>query len=173
MEKEQKTYRKLMDYALWSLTRRAHTVHELRQKLRKRENHCLEDEENVVKRLIDLNLLNDKDFILNSFQQALRLKKNGPKKVIYKLKTKGIPLEDSQQIWRGMGAKNLEKEAASEALDKWIQRFLLNTPLDQRQKAWQKCTRNLIGRGFSPDLIFELVRERKSKYNDYSQDQIE
>ncbi len=68
---EDENYRKLMDYAMRALSRRAHTVHEMGTKLKKRPQYTPALEQKVVMRLTELNLLNDDDFTRNLIENAV------------------------------------------------------------------------------------------------------
>ncbi len=56
-------YQPLMEYALRALSRRAHTTHELKDKLKKRPQHTAQLETAVINRLLELKLFDDEDFL--------------------------------------------------------------------------------------------------------------
>jgi len=147
---EEPLYRELMNYALRALSRRAHTVHEMREKLVKRPQYSKDREDKVIDRLIDLNLLNDKDFIQRSIESAIHHRFQGRYKVAQKLQRKGIAMEDLNKEWDAM--KIPEKEVAKNALKK-IEKRLAALP---KNKQYAKRTQFLASRGFSPAVIFEL-----------------
>lgn len=146
------SYRHLMDYALRALSRRAHTVHEMRTKLQKRPHHTLEIENGIIDRLIELNLLNDEAYIERAIESAAEFRHQGLYKVAERLYRKGIGFELVQKKWRAMELD--EMEIAREALKK------LNAKLKTLPKTqhYQKRAQFLGARGFSPAVIFELAQ---------------
>lgn len=146
------SYQILMEYALRALSRRAHTIHEMREKLKKRPHHAKELEDQVVDRLIELNLLNDEAYIKRYIESATTLRLQGHFKVKQKLFIKGIPFEMTQQIWKEM--KIPELEVAKKALKKVEKRF----QKEPAAKRFNKRARFLASRGFSPDIVLDLAK---------------
>ncbi len=167
MENSQDHYRTLLEYAFRVLGRRAHTTHELQKKLSQRKEYTPQEGERVMARLLELKLLNDRSFVEQSFEQALRIRHDGAQKTIYKLLKKGIPFKQAQAIWEEQRDPTLEREAAKQALEKILHR-LRDEPLQSR---YLKASQRLAAKGFPPELIFELVRAQKSGYDEDSQDQ--
>lgn len=149
---EDPVYRKLMDYSMRALSRRAHTAFELRQKLKKRPGHTPGLEDQVLRRLEELNLINDELYVKNAVEQASRYRLEGRYKLASRLKQKGIPIEQSNELWNEAGIS--EKELAREALQKAAKRFAKVPP----EKQMQKRAQFLAARGFSAELIFELAK---------------
>lgn len=135
-----------MEYALRALARRAHTSLEMRQKLQRRPHHSNELEELVLSRLIELKLIDDEAFVRRQVESAQQFRHEGLFKVAYKLKNKGIPLEDTQKLWRETGIE--ETEIAKNALKK----------IASKEKSFDKKARYLAGRGFSPETIYKVLR---------------
>jgi SOS response regulatory protein OraA/RecX len=149
---EDAAYRKLMDYSMRALGQRAHTIHELRTKLKKRPHHTTPLEEQVISRLLELNLLNDEQYIENTIRNAANFQYNGPLKTAYNLSKKGISTKKTREIWRQMEVD--EREVAEKALAK-IAKKLSKLP---REKRYAKRAQYLASRGFSPQVIFQLAR---------------
>lgn len=149
---ENPVYRKLMDYSMRGLSRRAHTAFELRQKLKKRPGITPELEDQVLKRLEELNLINDEQYVKNAVEQTSRYRLEGRYKLVSRLKQKGISMEQSTELWNAAGIS--EKELAKEALEKAAKRFAKTPP----EKRTQKRAQFLAARGFSAELIFELAK---------------
>lgn len=147
------TYNKLMEYAMRALARRAHTAHELQVKLRKRQHHTPENEVKIIDRLKELNLINDEAYIRRVIEQASQYSYQGRFKVSQKLKHKGIPYKTTDIIWDEM--KIDERAVAKNALKK-IQKRIKDLPTHKRQS---KRAQFLAGRGFPPNIVFDLCKE--------------
>jgi SOS response regulatory protein OraA/RecX len=153
---EDPLYRHLMDYAMRTLARRAHTVHELRGKLKKRPHHSSELEDKVINRLLELKLLDDEAYVRRHLEAAAHYKHEGYLKVASKLTHKGIPLADTKSAWSALELP--ERDIARTALLKAAKRFANVPP----EKLYQKKVQFLAARGFDPSVIFELAKERNS-----------
>ncbi|MFT7184426.1 MAG: SOS response regulatory protein OraA/RecX [Oceanicoccus sp.] len=145
------SYQLLMEYALRSLSRRSHTVHEMREKLKKRPHYTTEFEQAVIIRLLELNLLNDELYVHRAVETAAHFRYQGLYKVAERLKRKGIPFEQTEKQWKDLDIS--EKEIAASALKK-IEKRLTRLP---KEKHYQKKAQFLAGRGFSPAVIFDLI----------------
>lgn len=149
---EDASYQLLMDYALRALSRRAHTVHEMRTKLKKRPHYTPEFEQKIIARLLELKLLNDEAYVQRSIESAANLRYQGLYKVAEKLKRKGIAFDEVERQWREMDLS--ERDIATQALKK-IEKRLQRVP---KEKHFQKRAQFLASRGFSPAVIFELAK---------------
>ena len=136
-----------------ALSRRAHTTHEIQQKLRRRPHHTLDHEARIIARLKELNMLNDEEYIRRTIEQATQFTYQGKLKVGNKLYQKGIPFKLLDQIWNSM--KVDEEEVAKKALKK-IESNLHEFP---KQKRIAKRAQFLAGRGFPPNIVFSLSKE--------------
>jgi SOS response regulatory protein OraA/RecX len=150
-------YRELMNYAMRTLARRAHTVQELRGKLKKRPQHSSELEDQIIGRLIELKLLDDEAYVRRTLESAAHFKHEGYLKVASKLTHKGIPLDQTRDAWHELDLP--EKEIARAALAKAQKRFQ-SLP---REKIYQKKVQFLAARGFDPSIIFELAKEHDTQ----------
>ncbi|MBU0981882.1 recombination regulator RecX [Patescibacteria group bacterium] len=162
---EDPNYRLLMDYALRALSRRAHTVHEMREKLLKklttpgeaieRTNESATNPKNniekVISRLRELNLLNDEAYITRYIESATSFRLQGQFRVAQKLFEKGIPYEETRRIWDQMNIS--EEKIAQKALQKLTPRLKGLSP----QKRYQKSGQFLASRGFSPSIVFDII----------------
>lgn len=149
---EDPNYRALMDYAMRALGQRAHTTHELKIKLKKRPQFSMDLCKQVIARLVELDLLNDEKYIRNTVQDAANFKYSGLLKVAHKLHQRGISMDQTQAIWSEMQVN--EKEIAEKALS----RITKKLSLLPREKRYAKKAQYLASRGFSPQIIFQLVR---------------
>jgi SOS response regulatory protein OraA/RecX len=152
-------YRALMDYAMRALARRAHTVHELETKLKRRPEGTQELTETVLERLEELGLVNDEFYLKNTIENAIRSHSQGYLKVASKLAHKGISIDQTKAVWKEL-VNTLEvdeKELAKKALAKAHKRFR-NVP---KEKLYVKRAQFLASRGFSPELVFELAKSEE------------
>ncbi len=145
-------YRILMDYAMRALSRRAHTELELRRKLRKRAKHTTLNEDKIIKRLLDLKLLDDQAYLDRQIEMAIQVRFQGPYKIAERLRFKGISLNQIKERWDFHKVK--EREVAQKALNK-IDKKLQDLP---NEKRIQKCIQFLSNRGFSAEIILELAK---------------
>lgn len=146
------SYQNLMEYALRALSRRAHTIFEMSEKLQKRPHHTQSIEEKIIARLIELNLLNDEAYIKRAIESAVNYKYEGLYKVTQKLYKKGIPIEDTQKIWKEM--KVPERDVAIKALKK-AEKSMARAP---KAKRYLKRAQYLASRGFTPDIVLDLAK---------------
>lgn len=153
---EDPSYRELMNYAMRALSHRAHTTHELAEKLKKRPHHSPERESLVLARLLELGLLNDDAFIQRTIEEATQFRLQGPLKVASRLYKRGISMKQTQEIWRSSGIS--ERELAEEALKRAHKRFdqAEGKPRLSEKKLYQRKAQFLASRGFSPDIIYSL-----------------
>ncbi len=154
---EDPVYRKLMEYALRALARRAHTSFELREKLKRREASTPQLEDQVLARLIELKLLDDAAFTRNTIEASTRIKPQGRFKLANRLRQKGISMKETEAIWNEMEID--EKTLALEALARASKRFA-KVPAE---KLYQKKAQFLASRGFSPEIIFELAKTEETQ----------
>ena len=148
---EDPDYRQLMNVAMRALSQRAHTTHELEEKLKKRPHYSLERGKAVLSRLQELGLLNDDAFIRRTLEEASQLRFQGRMKVATRLYRRGIPTQKTEAVWREMGIS--EKDLAKEALRRAAKRFQ-NLP---KNKLYQRRAQFLASRGFSTDTIYSVL----------------
>lgn len=141
-------YRNLLNYALRALAKRSLTSMEVRTKLRKRADFNQEICDLVIKRLEELSLINDENYIRIYIENSLRFKPQGLLKIAYKLKLKGIKFEDVKKVWDSIAPS--QQELAQNALKK-----VQNKRPDQK-------ARYLAGRGFPPDIIYKLLAQNEN-----------
>lgn len=141
-----------MEYALRALSRRAHTIHEMSTKLRKREGHTPELETAVLTRLMELKYLDDESYIQRAIETATQFRHEGRYKLAQRLYKKGIPLKKTYQHWDQ--AQPNERAIAEKALKKVLQRCQ-GLPSEKR---YQRISRFLASRGFSPDIVLDLAK---------------
>ena len=157
MEKDTKVaiqYNSAMDTAVGLLTRRAHTVHELSLKLRKRRIHG-EIIERVVAECMRLNYLDDED-TARRYVAELKSKGYGRRHVSAAMQKKGLAAAIAEIALEDGYSHSEEKELAVKMLDKKRSTF---TREKDRYKRKGKIYRYLYTRGFSPDVINATIHK--------------
>ncbi len=133
------------------LARRARSVRELRDKLKERK---IEDDliDRVVSRLFELNYLDDEAFARQWVRHLAVDKLSGNRRIQTSLREKGIPKDLGERVIAEIRGEFSE----SEALAKLIRRKRKSRQPDARER--RSLAQYLLGRGFAPDLIFEMIR---------------
>lgn len=134
----------VLNYGVWHLGRRDHSIHELREKLyRKTDNEEWIDQ--TINYLIEQKYLDDKRFTENYLKDCNEFKGFGPSKIKQELKQKGI---NSEIINNAILESEFDYfESALNCLNK-KQRIPV---IDRKER--DKLTRFLLSRGFSFDMI--------------------
>lgn len=185
---ENPEYRHLMEYALRVLARRAHTSSEMREKLLKRSerkqawrrrnttttdsqkpHHPNGVEDLVLSRLIELKLIDDVAFVKRQIENAQNFKHEGYLKTAFRLKKKGISVSETKKYWQATMPD--ETKIAAAALAKFDKKNKISAELNMQQsrtenfdrasishKLFQRRARFLASRGFSPDVIYKLIK---------------
>lgn len=156
------SYQKLMILALRALSRRAHTVHELREKFKKYKlnasidlNDLSEYEntiDNVLQRLHELNYVNDEEYIKNAINISLQNKCKSLWAILPKLQKKGLEKQKIIDQWHQMNID--EEESAQILLAKIIKKY---SNLDHNQLR-QKIAQTLVRRGYSKNVSYKLAK---------------
>ncbi len=146
-KKEIRPAEKLEDvnnYGLWHLSRREHSINELRTKLgRKTDNpEWIEESINYLKQL---KYLDDERYIQNFLKDCNEYKKYGPSRIKQELKLKGIDKELINQTF--LDSEFDYFESAVQCLN----RKCRDKITDRKEK--DKLTRFLLSKGFSFDMI--------------------
>ncbi len=152
-------YPKLMNYALYALGRRAMTEAEVRKKLReklRKISNCddnVEVVDKVIDRLVDLRLLDDRQYVQNFIRTKNSLNPTGKKGLFFKLKNKGIDGDFFNKIW-----DELEVDEES-VLDKACDAFVRKKGRIDSQKQKERLMRYLGSRGFPVSAIYKKLHE--------------
>lgn len=143
-----------LDYSLKLLGYRSRTVSELRKKLLEKGY----DEPvigPVIKRLVETKLIDDEDYARRYTRDKLIFSRRGPRRIYLELLGKGV---DKELIETAVKQIKIEEEFE-------IARSLLVS----KRRSWAKLddltryrrTVSLLSRrGFSPKVIFQLVKEK-------------
>jgi regulatory protein len=134
----------VLNYGLWHLGRRDHSIHELREKLgRKTDNP--DWIELTINKLVDMKYLDDERFVENFLKYCNETKHYGPMRIKQELKLKGI---DNELIKNSFEENEFDYfEAALEYLNKKYP-----NPIEERKEK-DRITRFLINKGFGFDMI--------------------
>lgn len=153
---EEAAEKALMNSALRALGRRAHSVQEMEEKLKKRPQYTPELAAKIIQKLKDKNFLNDEDLILRAIESAKERKFEGLQKLSQRLYRKGIAPTLVKSLW--LKEVDDEKEVAKKALEKLEPKL---RKLDQQKKI-ERRARHLFSRGFSPEICFQLARNHET-----------
>jgi regulatory protein len=131
-----------------ALMRRAYSVSEMKKHLERRaENKDLIPA--VISRLRELNYLDDAKYALNYAAQHAKLRRQGRFRIARELRGRGVP---DRYIEAAVEAVFAETDEASLVRARLTRRLAqLRGPLDQKKIA--SLYRNLLGAGFSSDII--------------------
>ena len=142
-------FNKACDY----LSRRDHSEHELRKKLRRKFSEASLDEINsVIERLQKLGFQSDERFT-ESFVRTKYFSKNGPVKIQYELKRKGIKKKiDMDELDFDETALSFAKVRYAGQLEKYDK-----YDREEKLKLKEKMYRGLAGRGFKYDTIKKVI----------------
>ena len=143
----------IMDAALKVLSRRAHSVQELRNKLFKKE-FARRDIDKAVAECVRLNLVNDR-LLAEDYTEELKSKGCGPYKIKLMLYKKGIDRDTINNV--AGGRENNESQLAAEVFARKV-KSLEREP--DHKKRREKAFRFMISRGFSSDVIRKLFEDQ-------------
>jgi len=145
-----------MASAIRSLGMRAHSVAELKRKLiSKRMDPAVVSD--VIEYLLDLGYLNDHDFTRQFVEYGFRRKLWGAFKVRASLMERGVSKEIIDEYLAGEDVDTWERQGAREFARKRIR----NQPLPD-ETFIKKLTTQLTGRGFSWDIVSDVMGRVRS-----------
>ena len=166
--------KKLLKYAIWLLSKRPHSIAEIKKKLTDKATKLSQDQIEcssqvgaVIQKLIDLKYLNDQIFAEFFIRAELSRKAQSLNLIKRKIKLKGIDVEDYE-----VALNKLKSDEADIAIDETILaraamerklRTLKNSKistLDSRlanQKIKEKLFRHLASRGFAIETILNVL----------------
>jgi len=153
-ETEEKDYRKALNAALRLLTRRDHSKYELARKLKQRGIQP-EVVDQVILACEQFDYINDERTAPLFIGQQAR-KGYGIKHIRHELKMRGLGGKHIPEILAESMAEYDEREGAARIVQKHAKRFERES---DPQKRKEKVYRFLYARGFSKEVILELIRE--------------
>ena len=146
-------YKRAWNYVLWLLGRRMYTQAELRDKLRKK-GATDTDIDAILNRLVELKLSDDSTFAESYV--AGRKHRKGPHALRQELNRKGVAKTTIAETLDDFG-KDDERRAVTRLLDKHAWRFQKAIQKDDVRKAKAKAYGFLARRGFSSEVVSEVL----------------
>lgn len=144
---------RLYTYAIWLLSRKDYSAHEMEQKMKKYQPD-LSIIEQTIKKLIDYGYINNERRASNLIQ--VYSKKESSYKVKQRLAQKGIDKETIQNTLEQMGVKDSEQDTAYGLLVKKFKHF--DVELKQKYCAF------LANKGYGWDIISKSIDKFKQEY---------
>lgn len=149
------------------LTVRPRSVTELRSKLKEKgfDNFVVDT---VIERLLELNYLNDEAFAKEWARSLAVNRLWGNKRIKISLGEKGITGDCADQAIAYAREEIQEREAIEKIIEK---KYGKNSVSDinleiNSSKVARRLIQNLMGRGFTPGLIFDVLGKSKEDYAD-------
>lgn len=149
-------YKKLTDYSLNALGRRALTETEIRKKLIIRSKKLKGGEEEiprVIERLNELKLIDDATYVRNFIRTHSALNPSGKFAIMRKLRLKGVDKDLFEEIWEEVEP---DEEGLMEAA---VETFVRKKGVVDSRKQQEKLVRFLASRGFRGDAIYEKLKK--------------
>lgn len=143
-----------INYALWLLGRRDYSVGKLKQKLVEKKFEQKEID-HTISYLIEKKFLDDERFARNFVRNQLSIKPAGKYLLLQKLRQKLIGQDIIKEV---LGKIDSEEEIklAEEAAKKKYQ-VVSSKYQGDKEKIHQILFRHLIGRGFSYEIVKEII----------------
>jgi regulatory protein len=155
-------YEKGLQKAYRLLAARARSERELRTKLKEKKfDRPVIDR--VVARLYELTYLDDEAFARQWARHLAVDKLSGNRRIEMSLQEKGVDRTTCERILAEIRQEAPEKEAIRQVVRKKLKGGKLQKQ-DGREK--RRLVQHLLGRGFAPDLIFEVIREAEGGNRD-------
>jgi len=133
------------------------TQQEVRERLKEWEV-VGEEAEWLISELIEQNYLNEERFARTFAGSKFRVKRWGKHKIRQHLKQRGITGHNLEQAMKEIETDDY-RETLRELLEKKKRTLAGEHPLVMKQK----LARYAIGKGYEPELVFQLVNERISE----------
>jgi regulatory protein len=147
------TEQELYTAALRALTRRAHSISEMKKFLEQRSEDA-DLVKPVIARLRELKYLDDARYALDFARSHAKLRRQGRFRIARELRARGVP---DQHIEAALDVVFAESDEASLVRTRIKRRLShLRGPLDQRKIA--SLYRSLLSAGFSSDIIRAELR---------------
>jgi regulatory protein len=155
-------YEKTLQKAYRLLAARARSEKEMRTKLKEKMfDPPMIDK--VVARLYELSYLDDEAFARQWARHLATDKLVGNRRIEIALQEKGIGKALREQVLAEIRKDLPERESIRQAIRKKLKSGKLQRQ-DGREK--RRFVQHLLSRGFTPDLIFEMIRDAEEEYGD-------
>ncbi len=156
-------YEKLLQYGLKIVSRKRYTEAEMKAKLerffKKKGMFGTEVIEKVIRRLDELNYLNDEEYAKAYVSDRVKFRPKGKFLLKRELTKKGVEKELIQKTLDGMEID--EVVLATEVLERVQKKWAKFPIMEQRNKAY----RYLAARGFNGDSIYKAVSTCYNRVN--------
>ena len=159
---EDLAYEKGLQKAYRLLAVRARSERELRTKLKEKKFDG-QVVDRVVARLYELAYLDDEAFARQWARHLAVDKLSGNRRIEMNLQEKGVGRAICEQVLAEIRQEAPEKEAIRQLIRKKLKGARLQKQDGQGKR---RLVQHLLGRGFAPDLIFEMIREAEGGYQD-------
>lgn len=151
-------YQRFLNYAFWLLGRRAYSKNEIlkkfnlkAKKLKLEVGQAEEIKEKVLKRLEELNYINDAKILENYFEYRLPARPAGKYIFLNEMKRRGIDIDAAKTAW---GSRKIDEQSlAEEFITRKIGRFKNLDP----QKRKKRIANLLARRGFPADTVWGVL----------------
>lgn len=141
-----------LEYALKLLGYRARTEKELRERLTGKKYEP-EEIDLVLAKLAKIGFIDDQKFAENYVRDKLSISRRGPRRIYFELIKRGVAKDIADQATKAID-KEEEFETAQILLRSRARQWAKLEPLARKRRAIGLLAR----RGFSPDLIFQLIK---------------
>jgi len=159
---EDLAYEKGLQKAYRLLAVRARSEWELRTKL-KEKKFDRQVVDGVVARLYELTYLDDEAFARQWARHLAVDKLSGNRRIEMSLQEKGVGRAMCERVLAEIRQEAPEKEAIRQLIRKKLKGARLQKQDGQGKR---RLVQHLLGRGFAPDLIFEMIREAEGGNQD-------
>lgn len=139
--------------ALRALTRRAHSVHEMKEYLRVRAENP-DDAVSVLQRLGEQNYIDDARYARDYARSRAQTRRQGKFRIARELRARGVPEKHIDAALEAVFADTDERALVRARLERKLHQ--LRGPVDEKKRA--SIYRSLLRAGFSADSIREELR---------------
>ena len=155
-------YEKGLQKAYRLLAVRARSEKELRTKLKEKK---FDDQvaDRIIARLYELSYLDDEAFARQWARRMAVDKLSGNRRIGISLQEKGVDRTTCEKVLAEIRQDVPERQAIRQIIRKKLRGGKLQRQ-DGRGK--RSLAQHLLGRGFTPDLIYEMIREAQEGYRD-------
>ena len=153
---------KALQKAYRLLAARARSEKELRSKLKERQFGS-PTIDSVVARLYELTYLDDEAFARQWARHLAANKLSGDRRIEISLQEKGIGKTLREQVLAEIRQAVPEREIIRQVIRRKLKGGKL---LRQDGREKRRLVQHLLGKGFTPDLIFEMIRDTEEEYRD-------
>lgn len=147
------SYKFLLNYSFWLLGRKSYTEKEISDRLKRRAikiklPQCESVIKKVIKRLRELNYVDDDKILENYFEYRLKVRPVGRFRFLQEMYKRGIPFERARSEWE---KREIDEEQLALDLIQAKKRQFKGLSAILRKK---KIVSLLAGRGFSSETVW-------------------